>query len=123
MTTDDSQKIVVEVPHSSGNFTPIPHAPQASGLEKFRQHWLEILSPPDNPADLAFDSLGTITITALITSFALFTPLPNFIRVIGWIFILIHALFLVQILRYIPEIRSIMFFRLSLVAIGIGIGS
>jgi hypothetical protein len=121
-TTDDPQKIVVEVPSNSGNFAPIPHAPHRSKLEDFRAHWLDVLAPPDNLYDLVFDSLGTITITAFITSFSLFIPLPDFIRVIGWIAIIILVLLLVQMLHYIPEIRAIMSFRLSLVAIGVILG-
>lgn len=117
---DDQQKIVVEVPSTGGNFTPIQQATK-SKLELFRQGWQDAIALPDNLPDLLFDVTASITIPALVSSCWVNLPLPSFIRVGSAIAAGVFALLLWQLLA-IPEVQRILAFRLALLTVGALLG-
>lgn len=117
---DDQQKIVVEVPSTSANFTPVQQATQ-SKLDQFRQGWQDAIALPDNIPDLLFDVTASITIPALISSCWSNLPLPGFIHAAGAIALGVAALVCWQMLT-IPEVQKILAFRLAMMTLGIFIG-
>jgi hypothetical protein len=121
MATDDSSKIVVEVPSPSGNFTTIHPRPQLSKLEIFRQGWINQIALPDNLPDLLFDITSCVTVPALVSSAWVTLPIPMFLKTSGIIAVLIALLTLWQ-LSDIPELRTVLIFRLVLAFVGVMIG-
>jgi hypothetical protein len=117
---DDKHKIVVEVPNTSGNFTPIQQATK-SKLELFRQGWQDAIALPDNLPDLLFDITASITIPALVSSCWVSLPLPSFIHAVGAIAFVVFVLLLSQMLA-IPEVQKILAFRLALITVGVVLG-
>lgn len=118
---DEPQKIVVEVPSPSGNFTRIHPRPQLSQLEAFHQSWINAIALPDNLPDLIFDITSYITVPALVSSAWVTLPIPTFLKTGGIIAYLVFLLVLWQLLD-IPETRGVLMFRLTLAVIGVLLG-
>ena len=115
--SDDNNRVVVEVPTTTGNYTPIPEATPANKLEGFKRGLSNALALPDNPGDLIYECLSMVTIPALLMSVWL-QPLPAFIR-FAVLLLLVVAAVGVWYLFGIPELRGLLSFRVFLIGIGI----
>ncbi|MEH1940108.1 MAG: hypothetical protein V7L01_07815 [Nostoc sp.] len=117
----DEQKIVVEVPSSSGHYSPVAAA-QLSKLEEFKKGWVNAIALPDNLPDLACTLASTVAIPALLSSCWVSIPIPGFIR-LGVLGVLAIAGIVVIYLRQaVPEVRDILLLRVGLVAMGVLLG-
>ncbi|MEH2246384.1 hypothetical protein [Nostoc sp.] len=118
----DEQKIVVEVPSSSG-YSPLNSTVELSQLEKFKKGWISAIALPDNLPDMAFDITTSVAIPALLTSCWVSLPLPNFIRwgVMG--VVVLSGVIACYLRETIPEIQPILLIRLGLVFAGVLLGS
>lgn len=119
--TNEPQKIVVEVPSTSGNFTPVPHSSPESRIEIFRRGWQNAIALPDNWEDLIFDITSWVVVPALLTSCWTAFSIPNFLRVGALIAVGVGALVVWQMLA-ITEIKNHVIFRLILVTVGVIVG-
>ena len=118
----NQQQITVDVaPISTPIRTTSPPTAQPSRMEAFRRGWVNALALPDNLTDLLFDITASIAVPALITSLWASLPLPDFIRALGFVAVVITALVLWQLL-VIPEVRGMLIFRLALFALGVILG-
>ncbi|OUL33115.1 hypothetical protein BV372_17365 [Nostoc sp. T09] len=117
----DEQKIVVEIPSDRTHYSPVPITQQPNKLEQFRRGWVNAIALPDNFTDLLFDITASITIPALVTSCWVTLPLPTFMRLGGAILAVVMVLLLWQMLA-IPEVQSILAFRLALITVGVVLG-
>ena len=115
--SDDSDKIVVEVPNSSGNYTQLPQATQSDRLTEFRRGVENAIAFPENFGDVIYECLSMVTIPALLMSVWL-QPLPAFIR-FAVLLLLVVAAVGVWYLFGIPELRGLLSFRVFLIGIGI----
>ncbi|MEH2357521.1 hypothetical protein [Nostoc sp.] len=117
----DEQKIVVEVPSSSGHYSPFP-IPQLSKLEEFKKGWIQAIALPDNLPDLAYSLVSSVAIPALLSSCWVSVPMPGFIR-LGVLGLLAIAGIIVMYLRQsVPEVKDILLLRVGLVAVGVLLG-
>lgn len=118
---DEQPKIVVEVPSSSGHYSPLP-TPQSNKLEEFKKGWIDAITFPDNIADLAYDLASTVAIPALLSSCWIALPLPGFIR-LGVLGLLAVAGIVAFYLRQaVPEVKDILLLRVGLIAVGVLLG-
>lgn len=118
----DEQKIVVEVPSSNGDYSPVVSTAELSNLEKFKKGWINAIALPDNLPDLACTVASTVAIPALLTSCWVSLPIPEFIR-LGVFGVLVMAGIVVMYLRQIvPEVKDILLLRVGLVAVGVLLG-
>ncbi|MDZ8135174.1 MAG: hypothetical protein RM049_07695 [Nostoc sp. DedQUE04] len=117
----DEQKIVVEVPSSSGHYSPVP-SPQLSKLEEFKKGWRDAIALPDNLPDLVYSLTSTVAIPALLSSCWVSIPFPGFIR-LGVLGVLAIAGIVVLYLRQaVPEVKDILLLRVGLIAVGVLLG-
>ena len=118
---DELSKIVVEVPASRSNYTPLPPTTHNSKMEDFRRGWVNALALPDNLGDLIYDICLTLSVPALVSSICNNLPIPLFIR---WAMIggmIVCTLTIWQLLE-ISEVRGTLVFRLVLVGMGVLLG-
>lgn len=115
--SDDSDKIVVEVPNSGGNYTQLPQATPSNRMTEFRRGVENAIAFPENFGDVVYECLSTVTIPALLTSIWL-QPLPAFIR-FAVLLLLVVAASGTWYLLGIPEIRGLLTFRVFLVGVGV----
>lgn len=121
MKDANESKIVVEVPNTP---YPMPNAQQLTPnkLEAFKQGWVNAIALPDNFIDLAFDLTANISVPAMLTSFWVNFPLPEFVR-LGVLTALIIGLGCVAYLRQVvPEVKDALLIRLGVVAVGVLLG-
>ncbi|MHC5751514.1 MAG: hypothetical protein ACYTXF_13000 [Nostoc sp.] len=117
----DEQKIVVEVPSSSGHYSPFPIL-HSSKLEEFKKGWINAIALPDNLPDLAYTLASTVAIPALLSSCWVSIPFPGFIR-LGVLGVLAIAGIVTLYLRQaVPEVKDILLLRVGLVAVGVLLG-
>lgn len=120
--TDEPQKIIVEVPSTAGNFSPLPPPPQ-SRLDSFRQEWRNAIAFPNNLTDLIFDITSWVVIPALFTSCWVSLPLPLFVRSGVMVALVITGVITCYLRQAIPEAEPILLIRLVLVIVGVAIGT
>lgn len=123
MPDDPQQKIVVEVPSTSGNFSPVSSPSPESRIENFRREWRNAIAFPDNLSDIAFDCMSWITVPALLTSCWVSIPFPSFIRLGMMLILVITGVIACYLRKTIPEIENILLIRLGLVFVGVVIGA
>ncbi|MEH1824474.1 MAG: hypothetical protein V7L22_03745 [Nostoc sp.] len=117
----DEPKIVVEVPSSSGHYSPFP-IPQSSKLEEFKKGWINAIALPDNLPDLAYTLASSVAIPALLSSCWVTIPIPWFIR-LGVLGVLAIAGIIALYLRQaVPEVKDVLLLRVGLVAVGVLLG-
>jgi hypothetical protein len=119
----DDQKIVVEIPSDRG-YSPIPNSqsPTPNKLEQFKKGWVNAIALPDNLPDAALDLTACVAIPSLFSSCWVKLPIPGFIR-LGMLGILALTGVLVCYLHQaVPEIRSALLIRVSLVGLGVLLG-
>ncbi|MEM6399796.1 MAG: hypothetical protein AAF757_06120 [Cyanobacteria bacterium P01_D01_bin.116] len=114
---DDENKIVVEVPNNSGNYTQLPQAAPSNRLGEFRRGVQNAIAFPENLGDVIYECLSMVTIPALLMSIWL-QPLPAFIRFAVMLLLVVGAV-LIWYLFEIPEIRGLLTFRVFLVGLGV----
>lgn len=110
-------KIVVEVPSTSGSYTQLPQPSPSNRMTEFRKGIENAIAFPENLGDLFYECLSMVTIPALLMSLWL-QPLPSFIR-FAVLLLLIIAAVGVWYLFGIPEIRGLLTFRVFLVGVGV----
>ena len=110
-------KIVVEVPSATGNYTQLPQAQPTNRMTEFRRGIENAIAFPENFGDVVYDCLSMVTIPALLMSVWL-QPLPAFIR-FAVLLLLVVAAVGVWYLFGIPELRGLLSFRVFLIGIGI----
>lgn len=118
---DNQPPITIEVPATTGNYTPLQHTLQQSRMEAFRRGWCNALALPDNFTDLIYDVTASVAIPALVSSAWGSLPLPEFIRFGALVTVVIAAAVLWQ-LSEIPEVKAVLAFRLVLFAVGVILG-
>lgn len=114
---DDENKIVVEVPNSSGNYSQLPQTTQSDRMTEFRRGVENAIAFPENLGDVIYECLSMITIPALLMSIWL-QPLPSFIRLAVLLLLVIGAIGVWHLLA-IPEIRGLLTFRIFLIGVGV----
>ncbi len=116
---NDSQdnKIVVEIPNSSGNYTQLPQATPNSRLGEFRRGVENAVAFPENFGDVVYECLSMVTIPALLMSIWL-QPLPSFIRFAVLLLLGVAAVGAWYLLG-ISEIRGLLTFRVFLGLVGV----
>ena len=110
-------KIVVQVPSSTGNYTQLPQATPNNRLGEFRRGVENAIAFPENFGDLIYDCLSMVTIPALLMSLWL-QPLPAFIRFAVLLLLVVAAVGVWHLLA-IPELRRLLTFRVFLVGVGV----
>lgn len=110
-------KIVVEVPSSTGNYSQLPQPASSDRMTEFRRGVENAIAFPENLGDLFYDCLSMVTIPALLMSLWL-QPLPAFIRFAVLLLLVVAAVGMWYLLR-IPEIRGLLTFRVFLVGVGV----
>ncbi|MEH2188310.1 MAG: hypothetical protein V7K64_19380 [Nostoc sp.] len=118
----DEQKIVVEVPSSSGHYSPVP-TQELSKLEEFKKGWMDAIALPDNLADMAFDVTASVAIPALLTSCWVSLPLPSFIRWGVMVVVMLSGVIACYLRQTIPETEPILLIRFGLIFVGVLLGS
>ena len=114
---DDENKIVLEVPNTSGNYSQLPKPLPSDRMTEFRRGVENAIAFPENFGDLIYDCFSMIVIPALLMSIWI-QPLPSFIR-FGILLLLIIAAVGTWHLLTIPEIRGLLTFRVFLVGVGV----
>lgn len=114
---DDENKIVVEVPNSSGSYSQLPQTTQSDRMTEFRRGVENAIAFPENLGDVIYECLSMVTIPALLMSIWL-QPLPSFIRLAVLLLLVIGAIGVWHLLA-IPEIRGLLTFRVFLVGVGV----
>ncbi|MEH1849267.1 MAG: hypothetical protein V7L25_30935 [Nostoc sp.] len=118
----DEQKIVVEVPSSSGHYSPVTNTADLSLLEEFKKGWISAIALPDNLPDLAYTLASSVAIPALLSSCWVSIPIPGFIR-LGVLGMLVMAgVFVMYLRQVVPEVKDILLLRVGLVAVGVLLG-
>lgn len=110
-------KIVVEVPNTSGNYTQLPQPSPSNRMTEFRRGVENAIAFPENFGDVIYECLSMVTIPALVTSIWL-QPLPSFFRFAGLLLLVVAASGTWYLLA-IPEIRGLLTFRIFLVGVGV----
>lgn len=114
---DDENKIVVEVPNSSGNYSQLPQTTQSDKMTEFRRGVENAIAFPENLGDVIYECLSMVTIPALLMSIWL-QPLPSFIRLAVLLLLGVAAVGVWYLLG-IPEIRGLLTFRVFLIGVGV----
>ncbi|MBN3943476.1 hypothetical protein [Nostoc sp. NMS9] len=117
----DEQKIVVEVPSSSGQYSLVP-SPQLSKLEEFKKGWADAIALPDNLADLAYSLVSSVAIPALLSSCWVSLPMPGFIRLGVLGLLAIAGIVILYLRQTVPEVKDVLLLRIGLVAVGVLLG-
>ena len=117
----NQQQITVDIAPISSTPTKTTPTPQLNRVDAFKRGWVNALALPDNLTDLLFDITASIAVPALISSLWASLPLPDFIRALGFVAVVITALVLWQLI-VIPEVRGMLIFRLALFALGVILG-
>ena len=112
-----SDKIVVEVPSTTGNYTQLPQATPSNRLGEFRRGIENAIAFPENFGDVIYECLSMVTIPALLMSIWL-QPLPAFIRLAVLLLLIIGATGVWHLFA-IPEIRGLLSFRVFLIGVGV----
>ncbi|MEM9925113.1 MAG: hypothetical protein AAF915_15405 [Cyanobacteria bacterium P01_D01_bin.50] len=112
-----SDKIVVEVPSTTGNYTQLPQATPSNRLGEFRRGIENAIAFPENFGDVIYECLSMVTIPGLLMSIWL-QPLPGFIRFAVLLLLSVAAVGTWYLLG-IPEIRGLLAFRVFLVGVGV----
>ncbi|MEM6402764.1 MAG: hypothetical protein AAF757_21470 [Cyanobacteria bacterium P01_D01_bin.116] len=113
----DNNRIVVEVPNATGNYTPIPEPTPTNRLEEFKRGLSNALAFPENLGDVIYECLSMVTIPALLMSLWL-QPLPAFIRFAVLLLLGVASVGTWYLLG-IPEIRGLLTFRVFLIGVGV----
>ena len=114
---DDENKIVVEVPNSSGNYSQLPQAVPSNRMTEFRRGVENAIAFPENIGDVIYECLSMVTIPALSMSLWL-QPLPTFVRFAVLLLLGVASVGTWYLLG-IPEIRGLLTFRIFLVGLGV----
>ena len=114
---DDDNKIVVEVPSSTGNYSQLPQTTQSDRMTEFKRGVENAIAFPENLGDVVYECLSMVTIPALLMSIWL-QPLPSFIRFAVLLLLVVAALGVWNLLA-IPELRGLLTFRVFLVGVGV----
>lgn len=122
MSTEPQQKIVVEVPSTSGNFSLVPSPPPESRIENFRMGWRNAIALPDNLEDLIFDITSWVVVPAMLTSCWVSLPLPSFIQSGVMVVLILSGAIACYLYQAIPEIKLILLMRLGLISLGVVLG-
>ncbi|MEH1862066.1 MAG: hypothetical protein V7L21_29600 [Nostoc sp.] len=117
----DEQKIVVEVPSSSGQYSPFP-IPHSNKLEEFKKGWINAIALPDNLPDLAYSLVSSVAIPAMFSSCWVSLPMPGFIRLGALSVLAIAGIVILYLRQTVPEVKDVLLLRIGLVAVGVLLG-
>ncbi|MBD2519941.1 hypothetical protein H6G93_34370 [Nostoc sp. FACHB-973] len=117
----DEPKIIVEVPSSSGHYSPLP-TQESNKLDDFKKGWINAIAFSDNIPDLAYDLASTVAIPALLSSFWVTLPLPGFLRLGVLGALAVAGAMAVYLHQAIPEIKDVLLLRVGLIAVGVLLG-